>query len=42
MSIYRETRKIGSKLKKSQIIVAAPSVQTAQPPGATPNRHIFT
>lgn len=42
MSIYRETRKIGSKLKKSQIIVAAPSVQPVQPPGATPNRHIFT
>lgn len=41
MSIYRETRKIGSKLKKSQIIVA-PSVQPVQPPGATPNRHIFT
>lgn len=44
MSIYRETRKIGSKLKKSQIIVtvAAPSVQPAQPPGATPNRRIKT
>lgn len=42
MSVYRETRKIGSKLKKSQIIVAAPSVQPAQPPGATPNRRIKT